>query len=112
MSTNAKTVVWIIVAVVIVGGGIWWWMSMSPTATAPTYTNPTSAANPTQAPTTAPTSTPTTPPPANDVTASGNSNAALESDLSNTDSQMNGFSSDNTNINNGMNDQPVQQSQY
>ena len=97
MSTNTKIVTWVVVAVVVVGGGIWWWMSMSPTAVSPTYNNP--PAPTAQTPTS--TQNPTT----------DNSNAAVQANLASIDSQMSGFSSDNTSINQGMSDQPVTQSQ-
>ena len=107
MTTTAKTILWIIVAIVVIGA-IWWWVSMSQTATAPTTGQanqpaaniPTTNINSTASSTTTP-----------GVSATDSSNAALQTDLSNIDTQMNGFSSDNTNVNNGLNDQPVQQSQ-
>lgn len=97
-------VLWIILAVVVVGGGIWWWAASqgqaSPTAINTPSTSQQAAASGTQQ---------------NSgqnaiVSANGNSNAALQTDLSNIDGQMNGFSSDNASINQGLNDQPVQQS--
>ena len=89
---------WVVIAVVVIGGA-WWYLSMSQTATAPTASNP------------APSAPPAPMPPSNGVSASNNSNATLQSNLSNIDSQMNGFSSDNASVNNGMSDQQVQQSQ-
>lgn len=41
---------------------------------------------------------------------SATDNAALNADLNAVDSQMNGFSSDNANVNGSLSDQPVQQS--
>ncbi len=102
MTTKAKTILWIIIAIVVIGA-VWWWWSMGQTATAPT----TGQAN-------QPTSTSTL---SNGVSGSGvsatdSSNAALQTDLSNIDGQMNGFSSDNASITQGSNDQEVQQSQF
>jgi hypothetical protein len=105
MSTNTKIVTWVIVAVVVIGGGVLWWMHTNQTSMAPTAT--TTAPTPTQAQTTPQTQTP----PSNGISMTDNSDAALQTDLSNIDSQMNGFSSDNASINQGLNDQPVAQSQ-
>ena len=103
MSTNAKIIMWLAVAVVIIGG-IWWWigMNMNKTAVAPT-----NSVTQNQAPVNSPTQTQTST--VNGPSATDNSNVGLQTDLSNIDSQMNGFSSDNTNVSQGMNDQSVQQ---
>lgn len=102
MSTNTKVVMWILIAVVVVGG-IWWWFSMSPTAVSPA-TNPVTdnqaGQNQNQPQ-----------PQTNGVSATDNSNIALQTDLSNVDSQMNGFSSDNASVDQGLSDQPVPQQQ-
>lgn len=106
MTTKAKTILWIIVAVVVIIGAVWWWwMSMSQTATAPT----TSQAN--QPSIDAGNNPPMAPTSTNGISATDDSNAGLQTDLSNIDSQMNGFSSDNASVTQGLNDQPVQQSQ-
>lgn len=107
MSTKAKIGTWVVAAVVVVAGGAWWWMSMSQTAVAPVNSNhpfPETQTQPMQP-------TPTTPTSNNGVSMTDDSNAGLQTDLSNIDSQMNGFASDNASVNQGMNDQPVQQAQ-
>jgi len=103
MSTNAKVITWIIV-VVVVAGGIWWWVAASQMAVSPT-SNP-AAENQ------SPTPIATAPTPSNGIAASDNSNAGLQAQLSNIDSQTSGFASDNTSVNQGMSDQQVQQSQF
>jgi len=109
MSTTGKITAWVVVAIVV-AGGIWWWFSMSQNAVSPTAVNlPSQPAN--QAPAQQnPAGVNPAPAAANGVSAIDNSNAALQTDLSNIDSQMNGFSSDNASISQGLNDQPVQQS--
>jgi cytoskeletal protein RodZ len=107
MSTTLKIVLGVVVAVVVVGG-IWWWVAASKTAEAPAVST-TQTQNMTPTSTAMNTSTP--PAPSNGVSATDSSNAALQADLSNIDTQMNGFSSDNASVSQGMNDQPVQQSQ-
>jgi hypothetical protein len=102
MSTTAKIITWIVVAVVVVGGGIWWYIAVHQGTGIPAgygYV--------------APTSTPSTVNPTQNPPSSMNddSNATLEAELSGTDSQMNGFSSDNNNMTQASNDQQVQQSQ-
>lgn len=97
MSTSAKVVTWVIVAVVVVGGA-WWWFSMSHTAGAP-------------ATALAPTAPPSGATATGTATVTDNSNAALNANLSQIDAQMNGFASDNAGVNQGLDDQPVQQSQ-
>ncbi len=103
---------WIIVAVVVVviAGGAWWWSGMSqsqnpsqglgqtntPVPAPVAETNPTSTTNPTTAAAPLP---------------SGNSDQAISQELNMADAQLNGFTSDSANINQGLNDQPVQQSQ-
>ncbi len=102
MSKTIKTILWVAGAAVVLGG-IWWWSASQPNSPAPAATQ-----------TTAPTSTAQSAggTQASEL-ASGNStsNAALNSDLAQIDSQMNGMSGDNASITQGMNDQPVQQSQ-
>lgn len=101
-----KGILWTIAAVVVIGGGIWWWVSSSRPATSPTAMDQTNNQAQMQTPPSQPTSSD------NGVSATDSSNAALNTDLSNIDSQMNGFSSDNASVNQGMNDQPVQQQQF
>ncbi len=100
MSTGAKTVVWIIVAIVVIGGLIWWFGKPAPSA-------PTAATGTPQNQAQSPTANSGNPA----VSATDNSNAAIDSNLSNIDTQMKGFASDNASVNQGMNDQPVAQSQ-
>jgi len=90
---------WIVAAVIVIGG-IWWWMSSTGSApsAAPQANNTQPAGQGTAA---------TNPAPA--ATVSDNSNAALNQDLGNIDAQMSGMSSDSASINQGLNDQPVQQ---
>jgi cytoskeletal protein RodZ len=98
MSKGAKIILSIIV-VIAVAGGVWWWLMKSGQQTAMnTPTNNTTATNQTQ------TNTP------GSVAANDSSNAGLQASLSNVDGKMNGFSSDNASINQGLNDQPVEQS--
>jgi hypothetical protein len=105
MTKNTKIIIWIVIAILVIGG-IWWWnSSMQNTNQALNY------------------QTQNTPAPANSgnngnttgnsgaISASDNSNASLNSDLSNMDTQMAGFSSDSASINQGLNDQPVPQGQ-
>ena len=96
---------WVVVGVIVVGG-IWWWAMGSQPVAAPTSALP--SANP---PSSNPPAnqTPSTTP--NGISATDNSNAALQTNLASIDSQMNGFSSDNTNITQSENDQPVSQQQ-
>ena len=111
MPTNTKIVLWIVVAVVVVGGA-WWWLSMSQTAVAPANQNITSQNNPSAQTQTGGTAGANgAAPQTNGVSATDNSNAALQTDLSNIDSQMNSFASDNASVNQGLSDQPVQQAQ-
>lgn len=109
---STKTILWIVVAVVVVGGGIWWWLAMSqgamPAATAPASNPPAQApAMQGQMASSTPSSTSMGNP--GNVSANDNSNAGLDASLSNVDTQMNGFSSDNASVTQGMNDQPVSQ---
>jgi len=106
MSRNTKIAVWVVAAIVVVGGGAWWWMGMGNSGISQVPTNP--------APQTAmvggnTNTTPSSTPQGNGISMTDNSNAALQADLSNIDSQMNGFSSDNASVNQGLNDQPVSQ---
>ena len=100
MSTTSKTIVWIVVVVVVVGGGIWLWsMSQAPAAypvAQTTGTAPTTGAAP---------SGNTAPQPPS------NSDQAINQSLNSIDVQMNGLASDSASVNQGLNDQPVTQSQ-
>ena len=104
MSTSAKVILGIVI-VVIIAGGIWVWKSSAPSATnTAANTNQPAANTPSANNASSGSQTQT------GVSASDNSNAALQASLSNVDSKMSGFSSDNASVNQGMNDQPVQQS--
>ncbi len=108
MSKTTIIVICVVVAL-LVAGGIWWWsMSTanapsSPAAYAPSAP-PAAMPTQTQGTNTAPAQAPT-------LAATGTSDAALNADLSQIDSQMNGMSGDNASINQGLTDQPVQQQQ-
>ena len=100
MSRSLKITLWVIVAIVVIGG-IWWYVSWQQTAQAP-----------------APTSSNTqqqgavggnVPGPAG--LSAGNSNTALTQDLSSLDAQLNGLASDSASVDQGLNDQPIQQGQ-
>ncbi len=104
MSTNAKIITGIVVVIVVVGGAIWYWNANE------TYTanNAVGYGNPTSTVTTTQTTTTTT------TTAAmpqGNSDQAIEQDMTSANAQMNGFSSDSASIDQGMNDKPVEQGQ-
>lgn len=103
MSYKAKIITGVIVAVVVIGGA-WFELSMENKTNSPAaYQTNVGTQNPT---TTNSNSAGT------GVSQTDTSNAGLQADLSSVDSQMNGFASDNTSINQGMSDQPVQQSQF
>ena len=96
MSKTGKIITWLVVAVVVVGGGIWLWMSgQNNGAYSPSY----------QAPAT------TTSQTSNNNQNTSASNADLNSNLAQIDGQMSAMSSDSASINQGINDQPVQQQQ-
>ena len=84
---------------VVVAGCVWWYVSSMNIAP---YV---SESNSNKAPVT--TSTTNT----NSIVSNDSSDAALTKDLSNIDNQTNEFTSDNSNINASLNDQPVTQGQ-
>ena len=105
----SKTAIWIVVVVVVVlgGAGIWWSMSQS-------GSSPVAVQQPTtQQPATQQPATPSTGSTgASAPTVSDNSDQSINQDLASVNSQMSGFTSDSASINNGLNDHPVQQSQF
>lgn len=84
MSKSTKITLWIVV-VVVVAGAIWWWSAGQSglNGSPAAYNNP----------------------------GNGNSTADLTQNLAQIDSQMSGFSSDSTSMNEALNDQPVTQAQ-
>lgn len=112
MSKTAKIAIWVIVIVVVVGGGLWWWSASMNNGSTAMQTTPVTETTPTTP--TAPAATPTSTAPSGGTltTGSDTSNAALSADLSQVDGQMNAMSGDNASINQGLNDQPVQQQQF
>lgn len=106
MSTNAKWVMWAVAAVIVVGG-VWWLTGMNPTAVSPTNSNATPA-NPAGQNNPSPQAQASSTN-ANGISTADNSNATLQSNLSNIDTQMNGFTADNASISQSANDQPVSQ---
>ena len=92
-----KTLLWIVVAVIIVGIG-WYLVSQQglPTPAPATQTAPTSE---------------TTAPQGGPSLTQGSSNAELTTDLSTIDSQVSGAQSDSAAVNQGLNDQPVAQTE-
>jgi flagellar basal body-associated protein FliL len=87
-----KTALWIVIVVIVivVAGGIWWSMnSNTGTGTVAQNTNNGAAAQP-----------------------SGNSDQAIDQEMASINAQMNGLSSDSASVNQGLSDQPVQQSQF
>jgi len=107
MSKTVKVILWVAVAVVVIGG-VWWWMTSTggaPGGQSPVTANQQPAAPSPAAPAANPNSAPAPAP----STVSDNSNASLNQDLSNIDSQMDGMQSDTATINQGLNDQPISQ---
>jgi cytoskeletal protein RodZ len=110
MSTSAKITLWVVIAVVVVGGGIWWFVASQPA----TSSNPSGSAmqatssdmgdmNMSSTSATATTTVSSMP--------QGDSDAAIQQDMTSSNDQMNGFSSDSASMNQGLNDQPVQQAE-
>jgi hypothetical protein len=102
MSTNAKIITGIVIVIVVVGGAIWYW-NANETNTANNslgYGNPTSTVTTTQQTTTTTAAMP-----------QGDSDQAIEQDMTAANAQMDGFSSDSASIDQGMNDKPVEQGQ-
>ncbi len=94
-----KTIVWIIVAAIVIVGGIWWWMASRTGANVPS--SPAASSNNANA--TSSTSTASLP--------QGNSNQAINQEMTSINAQMNGLSSDTASVSQSMNDQPVPQTQ-
>ncbi len=102
MSKTVKIILWIVVVVIVVGG-IWWWMaSRSGGPVSENYTAPTSTAAGAASSTASSTQT---------AYPQGNSDQAINQDMTSLNAQMNGLSSDNASVTQSMNDQPVQQVQ-
>lgn len=95
-----KTALWIAIAVIVIGGGIWWW-SMSQTGG-----NQAALNSPAQT-----TQTAGTPSQTNSGIVSGNSDQNIAQEMGNLNVQMNGLNSDSASVDQGLNDQPVQQGQ-
>lgn len=110
----SKSTTWIIVAVIVVvllGGGVWWWnMSQNQSSSNPAPQAQNNLAAQQQPVAVNPSPTNTVVPPASQL-PSGNSDQAINQELNDTNSQLNGLSSDSASINQGLSDQPVQQSQ-
>ncbi|HVM76559.1 MAG TPA: hypothetical protein VMU07_00125 [Candidatus Paceibacterota bacterium] len=104
----SKTAIWVTLAVVvvIVGAGIWWATSMNQ-AQSPVAANnqPVQSAQPAQTAGTSNTSQ-------NQPQPTDNSDQAILQEMSSANTQMNSFNSDSADIASGLNDQPVQQSQF
>ena len=95
---------WVVV-IVVVAGGIWWWYAASnPSTSSPAMTENTPVGTSTTAGNAGSGSS--------TALASGNSDTSLNSNLSQIDGQMSGFNSDSASMNQGLNDQPVQQQQF
>lgn len=92
MSKSSQVFLSVVIAIILIGGGIWWWNAsqMSGTETG-TATSPNGGSD--------------------TLSAGANSDAYLNSDLTNMDTQINGLASDSANINQSMNDQPIPQGQ-
>ena len=101
--TMTKTIWIIVVAIVIIGGGIWIWAAKhtsnvdlgqsSPAATGSMANNAGSTAT------------------SSTSALQGNSDAAIQQDMTSVNAQMNGFASDSASMNQSLNDQPVSQVQ-
>lgn len=98
MSTSIKIVL-LIVIVIVAGTAIWWW-SMGQGS--PVGYNTTNSGNPGGT---------TNTPSGGSSLSQGNTNAELNQDLAQIDSQVNGFSSDSASIDQSLNDQSVSQTQ-
>ena len=95
---------WIVVIVIVVGGGIWWWMASqnnAPTA-APAASNNVGAMGTSGA--TATGAQPASYP-------QGDSDQAINQDMTSVDAQLSGLTSDSASVTQSMNDQPVQQAE-
>lgn len=102
MSKTGKIILWIVIVVIIVGG-IWWWMeSRSNIVMAPGSNN---------APAATATSTVNSSGAASTSYPQGDSDQSINQDMASLNLQLNGLSSDNANVTQSMNDQPVQQAE-
>ncbi len=101
MSKQAQIVLWVVVAILVVGGFVWWAGSQAPSGSPAAETSNGTQTTPTANQKSA----------ANSLVSNGTSDTALNGDLANIDGQMNSFNSDSASIDQGLNDQPVQQSQ-
>ncbi|HUC01734.1 MAG TPA: hypothetical protein VMA75_02415 [Candidatus Paceibacterota bacterium] len=100
MSKTGKILSGVVIAIIVIGG-VWWWIDAQngtvPTALAPGANGTSSVAN---SPAAASTSYP-----------QGDSDQAIDQDMTSLNAQMNGLSSDNASVTQSMNDQPVQQAE-
>ena len=94
MSKTGKIILWVVVAVIVIGG-IWWWIAASQSGVPATTSNVSPATG---------TSTAASP-----SYPQGDSEQSINQDMTSLSAQMNGLSSDNANVTQSMNDQPVQQ---
>lgn len=102
MSKSTQVALWIAVAVLVVGGLVIWMVGNQTAAPSPAAQAPNaSTTNQAAAGQTS----------GNSMVSNSTSDAAFQGDLANIDSQMNSFSSDSASIDQGLNDQPVQQQQ-
>jgi cytoskeletal protein RodZ len=88
MSTSAKIILWLVIIVLVVLG-VWWWFSPKSTGT-----NNSAASQATP-------SGPAVPSPA--IVSTGTSDASLNQDLTNIDSELNGLSSDSAAVDQSLN---------
>jgi cytoskeletal protein RodZ len=98
MSKTGKIILWVVVAVIVIGG-IWWWIAASQSGVPATTPATTSNVSPATGTSTA--ASPSYP--------QGDSDQSINQDMTSLSAQMNGLSSDNANVTQSMNDQPVQQ---
>ncbi len=106
MSSTGKITLWVVIILVVVVGGVWWWVASrgagagnglgAPSAS----TGAAAVANPSSASSTAA---------ASSSLPQGNSNQAINQEMTDINAQMNGLSSDTASVSQSMNDQPVQQ---
>ena len=103
MSSTGKITLWVVIILVVVVGGVWWWVASQGAGTnggvAPS-TGTAAVVNPSSASSTAS---------ASSSLPQGNSNQAINQEMTNINAQMNGLSSDTASVNQSLNDQPVPQ---
>jgi hypothetical protein len=95
MSKASQATLWVVLAVLVIGG-IWWWSMSNNGSYSPSSTYNPGATSTSQS----------------NGAPSDNSDQAINQDMTNANAQINGFSSDSASIDQGLNDQPVQQSQF